>query len=684
MLLGLRTTLLLQLAIAKSISSNPKFWIIIAVDIVLLILSLYCAYSLRFEGNIVAIEQFSQFLGILPIMIFVKIPIFYFGGLYRGMWRYTSTEDLLNILKATLISSVVLVAIFLFINRFSGLSRSVFILDTIFTFLLICGHRISIRFFFNSSNISNRFKSERHQHIKKRLLLIGAGDAAEKILRELMTNQNLPYTPIALLDDDPQKTGLKIHGIPVIGLIEDLKEHVLFSRAEEILISIALVDGKEMKRLVKLCQAVKIPFKVIPGYGEILNGNISVKSIRDISYNDLLGREEVDLEQEKIGDYLTGKTVLITGAGGSIGSELCRQILRFSPGRLILFDSSEENLYNIEMELLHDYGINNTVTFLGKVQDISLLDMLFKQYRPSVVFHAAAYKHVPLVERNPWQAVENNVFGTQLLIEASIIYQVQRFVLVSTDKAVRPTNVMGASKRLTELLVQTYDSRTWDKSLSPAWQRVLPPEEFSTMFKNDFPVHNTMFMAVRFGNVIGSSGSVIPLFKRQIEKGGPVTVTHPEMTRYFMSIDEAAQLILQAGSMGQGREIFILKMGKPVKIDLMARELIRLAGKEPESEIEVIYTGLREGEKLYEELITVGEGIVNTSHDKIMVLRGNNLITCACLHEHLEKLRNGARLYSGQIIKEALQDIIPEYQPDGNSRSVAKNWKNRDVETAVE
>ncbi|TKB09912.1 nucleoside-diphosphate sugar epimerase/dehydratase [Desulforhopalus sp. IMCC35007] len=664
MLLALRTTLLLQLSIAKRISCNPKFWIILSVDIVFIILSLYCAYSLRFEGNLFALEQFSQFLGILPIMVCVKIPTFYFWGLYRGMWRYTSTEDLFNILKATFIATIILVAILLFINRFSGLSRSVFILDTIFTFLLICGHRVGIRFLFNTSYNTKDLLGEREPRAKKRLLLVGAGDAAEKILRELKTNHSLPYTPIALLDDDPQKTGLKIHGVPVVGLVEDLKEHALFTKAEEILISIASTNGKEMKRLVELCQGTKIPFKVIPVYGEILNGNISVRSIRDLSYNDLLGREEVDLEQDKIGDYLAGKTVLITGAGGSIGSELCRQILRFSPEQLVLFDSSEENLYNIQMELLHEKHITNAITILGKVQDLRLLNLVFCQYRPTVVFHAAAYKHVPLIERNPWQAVNNNIFATQLLIETSIVYRVERFVLVSTDKAVRPTNVMGASKRITELLMQAYDSKNWDGTFSSTWQEMGKDVESFPDLIRSAPNHDTRFMAVRFGNVIGSSGSVIPLFKRQIEHGGPVTVTHPEITRYFMSIDEAAQLILQTGAMGNGGEIFILKMGAPVKIDNMARDLIRLAGKEPDTEIEIKYTGLREGEKLYEELITVGEGIVDTHHKKIMVLQGNCFIACTELHNYLEDLANESRAHDSLGIKQLLKHIIPEYIPD--------------------
>jgi FlaA1/EpsC-like NDP-sugar epimerase len=373
----------------------------------------------------------------------------------------------------------------------------------------------------------------------------------------------------------------------------------------------------------------------------------------------------VRLDQKKIGGYLTGKTVLITGAGGSIGSELCRQALRFAPGLIILFDSSEENLYNVQMELRHEHDTIKTIAILGKVQDLRLLDSVFRQHRPSVVFHTAAYKHVPLVERNPWQAVYNNIFGTQLLMEASILHGVERFVLVSTDKAVRPTNVMGASKRVTELLMLAYSSHCWDGNFSPAWIRAqLETEQVMPGANPDPASHTTRFMGVRFGNVLGSSGSVIPLFKRQIEKGGPVTVTHPEVTRYFMSAEEAAQLILQSGSMGEGGEIFILKMGDPIKIDQMARELIKLTGREPDSEIEISYVGLRAGEKLYEELITEGEGIVDTQHEKIMVLRGEHEIQCNLLNDQLERLALHAKDLDSKGIKDTLKNIVPEYLPD--------------------
>jgi FlaA1/EpsC-like NDP-sugar epimerase len=397
--------------------------------------------------------------------------------------------------------------------------------------------------------------------------------------------------------------------------------------------------------VVALCRTSGVAFKTLPGMGEIIDNKVSIRSTREVSYKDLLGRPPVRLENDRIKVLIKGRTILVTGAGGSIGSELCRQILRFEPGLMLFMDSSEENLYRIEMEVLHDRGFKNYVTVLGKVQDRELLESVFEQYRPSMVFQAAAYKHVPLVEKNPWEAVYNNVFASHRLIQASIRYEVERFILVSTDKAVRPTNVMGASKRLTEMLMETH-------------------------CKNS----QTKFMAVRFGNVLGSSGSVIPLFRRQVEKGGPVTVTHPDITRYFMSIEEAAQLILQAASMGEGGEIFILEMGTPVLIDQMARDFIRLCGKEPDTEIEIKYVGLRPGEKLYEELITEGEGIVATSHQKIMVLKGRGE-DMKLLRPALDELKKYASLHDAQAIKDTLKRVIPEYTPQ-TTEAVLDRMKN--------
>jgi len=652
-----------QERLLRNLVRNPKFWIIFGVDSLLIVLAHYLAYAIRFE-SILHDQALRQFAALLPLILGVKLPSFYLFGLYRGMWRYTSLGDIVTILIATLFSSTLIILLLLFGSHFIGFSRSVFILDALFTFGFIACHRVSIRYFYQRQANGQSFASSEAVMEQKRLLLVGAGDAADRVLRELQDNNRLPYRAVGLVDDDPQKTGMKLHSVPVLGLIDDLDEHVRRARAQEILIATVVIDKVKMRRLVALCQRTQLPFKVLPTMGELIHGKVSIKTIRDISYKDLLGREEVRLEQERIGGYLTGKPVLITGAGGSIGSELCRQILRFNPGLIILFDSSEENLYNVQMELRHEHENIKTVAILGKVQDLRLLDSVFRQHRPSVVFHTAAYKHVPLVERNPWQAVYNNIFGTQLLMEASILHGVDRFVLVSTDKAVRPTNVMGASKRVTELLMLAYSKRCWDGNLSPAWERVWQDTGLDDQERPVPSAHITRFMGVRFGNVLGSSGSVIPLFKRQIEKGGPVTVTHPEVTRYFMSAEEAAQLILQSGSMGEGGEIFILKMGEPIKIDQMARELIKLTGREPESEIEIQYVGLRAGEKLYEELITEGEGIVDTHHEKIMVLRGDSTIHCQLLHNHLELLAQKSKELDSRGIKEALRQIVPEYVPD--------------------
>lgn len=629
-----------------------NFWLLLFSDVLLIILAYNIALYIRFiDSPQLSSSQVGLYKQLLIVVI--KIISFYSFGMYRGMWRYTSYSDILNILKGTCLASIATVTVFTFLYHFQGFSRSVFIIDAMVTFLLISGNRASIRFWFQKTE--QRRSLQRHQQRvkKKKLLLIGAGSAAEKILRELKENHIIPYRPVGLVDDDPQKTAGRVHGIPVVGLIENLPEHALRMEAEELLITIASATGSQMQRIVDICQLTKLPYKVLPGIGQLINGDVSLKSIRNISYADLLGREEVCLDTHLIGDYLENKVILITGAGGSIGSELCRQVLAFAPQLLLLFDAGEENLYSIQMELSNEYNFQSLVPILGKVQNKKLLNKVFQQYKPAVVFHAAAYKHVPLVENNPWEAVENNVLAAQYLIEASIINRVQRFVLVSTDKAVRPTNVMGASKRLTEMLMQAYSA----SANCPLYKE-------SKTKNNETMLHcHTVFMAVRFGNVLGSSGSVIPLFTRQIERGGPVSVTHPEINRYFMSIEEAAQLILQAGAMGEGGEIFLLKMGKPIKIVDMARQLIRLSGRIPDVEIEIKYIGLREGEKLYEELITDGEGIVETGHEKIMVLRGIQKD-----NDHLFKginlLLEKAGIQDSKGIKEIMQEIIPEYQPD--------------------
>ncbi|HKJ65960.1 MAG TPA: nucleoside-diphosphate sugar epimerase/dehydratase [Desulfopila sp.] len=654
-----------ELALFLSLSRNPKFWLILSTDIVLLVVAYYLAFAIRFADSIFGEQSFnylssSSILSLPLLLICVKIPIFYAVGLYRGMWRYTSYSDILNILKGTLYASAVVIVLILFINRFQGYSRSIFILDSLLTFVLITGHRVLIRYFYKNLEGPRQFFRRQLQSRKKNLLLVGAGSAADKVLREIQSNRNLPYHIVGLVDDDPHKTGLKIHGIPVVGLVEDIGQHAERTNTEEILITISAISSSDMQRIVALCQETALPFKILPGIDQLIDGKISIKAIRDISYADLLGREEVRLEQDIISDYLTDKIVLVTGAGGSIGSELCRQILRFCPRLLLLYDAGEENLYSIQTELQQELDFRNLVPILGKVQDQGLLELAFSTYKPSVVFHAAAYKHVPLVEINPWQAVHNNVFAAQLLIETAIIHGVQRFVLVSTDKAVRPTNVMGASKRLTELLMMAYGRAKWDGSFCPARTKL---RQSTAAVPSD---HTTIFMAVRFGNVLGSSGSVIPLFKRQIQRGGPVTVTHPDVTRYFMSIQEAGQLILQAGAMGKGGEIFLLKMGKPIKITQMARNLIKLAGKEPDTEIAIHYTGLRSGEKLYEELITEGEGIVQTGHEKIMVLQGDGK-NCSELSSALEQLLQKSKEHDAPGIKELLQQLIPEYTPDVSS-----------------
>lgn len=622
---------------------NPKFYFMILTDIVIFVLALSGAYLIRFEAlpETIPVQQvFHLLLWIVPL----KLAVFFFFDLYRGMWRYTSVRDFWALARACFVSTVLVMLIILATNRFMGYSRGVFLIDFLLTFILTGGVRMAIRSYF-ASRLSPEAITRIPDKIKMtRVLIIGAGAAGEKILREILDNYTLHYDVVGFIDDDLTKQGRSIHGVPVLGNVAYLQKVLQREEIQQILIAVPSASGDQIRRIVEACRKSNASYKILPGIGHLIDGSVSVKLLRDISYEDLLGRSPVQLDTEGIRNYLDGKTVLVSGCGGSIGSELCRQIVKYQPGKLILLDSSESNLFQIQMEMQNEYYYRHAEAVLGQVQDEVLMNSIFEKYKPVVVFHAAAYKHVPMIEKNPWQAVTNNIIGSRVLMETALRHQVDRFVVVSTDKAVRPTNVMGASKRVTELIMQCLQG------------------------------NHTRFMAVRFGNVVGSSGSVIPFFRRQIEQGGPVTVTHPEVNRFFMTIPEASQMILQAGAMGEGGEIFILRMGTPVKIADMARDLIRLSGKEPDVDIKIVFTGLREGEKLYEELITVGEDILPTGHKKVMVLRSSSHLNEAGylqearrrLYRDIDELAEIAARHDARGIKTKLKEMVPEFAPQEN------------------
>ena len=617
--------------------------VILGIDALLLAAVWYGAHLLRFNFDIPA-SNLSVMKKAFPLLIGVKIVTFYFFDLYRGMWRYTSITDLLNIIKAASVGSLLSIALISFGTRLAGFARSVFIIDWCLTILLISGFRLSVRLYFELISedkpwrivAGTLFWPLRQKHPDcKNLLIIGAGDCGEKIFREIRDNARLGYNVVGFLDDHPSKVGMKIHGVPVIGAIRDIEAAAKSVGADEALIAIPSANSQQMRRIVAYCKESGIKFKTIPGMGELINGKVTVNAIREVAYRDLLGREAVKLDEARIGAYLHGRSVVVTGAGGSIGSELCRQICRFQPETIMLYERAESPLYELELELKQNFGGIRILPLLGDIRDRRQLEKAFEASKPQAVFHAAAYKHVPMLELQPWKAIKNNILGTRNLIDMAQTFETERFVFVSTDKAVRPVNVMGSSKRVAEMLVQSH---------------------------NGSSVSGTRFMIVRFGNVVGSVGSVVPLFKKQIEKGGPVTVTHPEVTRYFMTIPESCQLILQAGAMGEGGEIFILDMGTPIKIDDMAHDLIRLSGFEPDVDIKIEYIGLRPGEKLHEELITEAEGIVSTNHEKIMVLRGAEC-NLAVVNGKIDELARLAYEQEAEMIKATLREIVPEYEP---------------------
>jgi len=623
------------------INITRNFLVTLFFDVVLLWLSFYLAHLIRFDFDppVWAMDKFKE---LVFFVLAGKLFFFYFFDLYKGLWRYTSIKDLMDIIKASTIASLCLIVFVLYKNRFEMVSRSVFIIDWCLTVMLVMGLRVFTRLCFENFTENIRIRDLftmlpamflRKSHKGRRMLIIGAGDCGEKICRQFRENPSVQSHVVGFLDDDAAKVGRKIHGVPVINTIEALDSVVSSMDIEDVIIAIPSATSERMRHIVDMCKNADVAFKTIPDMGELIDGRISISAIRDVEYRDLLGREPVRLDKKEIGGYLGKKCVLVTGAGGSIGTGLCRQICRFSPEKIVLLERAESPLYEIDLELKKNFAQVEVVPVLADIRDKTELALIFSRYCPEIVFHAAAYKHVPMLENHPWKAVENNICGTENLVAAARDSGCDRFVFVSTDKAVNPANVMGASKRVAELLVQKTEAAA---------------------------SRSTRFMTVRFGNVIGSVGSVIPLFKKQIREGGPVTVTHPDMIRYFMLIPEACQLILQAGAMGKGGEIFVLEMGEPVKIDAMARDLIRFSGFEPDKDIKIVYTGLRPGEKLYEELMTDLEGVIPTKHKKIRVL-SSHTGDVSLLTARLEDLKKAAENRDPQGVRKGLRQIVPEY-----------------------
>ncbi len=602
---------------------------IIVIDMILILISLYIALLLKFDFRVPPgyVDFFK--VSIVPVIALTLIFNMLFK-LYSNIWKYASVEELLSIVYSMTATNIVFIIYGYFIthtllkNQFFRFPLTVHIIFWILSVISLGG----IRFFFRILENSNISRSKSNK--KKNLLIIGAGDAAAILIKEIKNKSGLNYRIVGLIDDNEKKIGKRIHGIKILG---DRKKIIPISkiyRVDEIMLAMPSVDKITKSEILNICKQVTKSIKTMPGIYKIADEEIAINRMRDIDINDLLGRESIKLNSEHIDRYIKGKTILVTGGGGSIGSEIIRQITKFSPKKILILDIYENNAYDLEMEFNRNYPEINKQVIIASVRDRVRIDQVFAEHRPDVVFHAAAHKHVPLMEGNVADAVKNNIIGTYNVVKCAHKYMVDKFVLISTDKAVNPTNVMGATKRFCELIIQAINE-----------------------------VSDTDYVAVRFGNVLGSNGSVIPLFKKQIEKGGPVTVTHPEITRFFMTIQEAAQLVIQAGGLAEGGEIFVLDMGKPVKMVDLARDLITLSGYKPDVDIKIEYVGLRPGEKLYEELLIDEVALTSTEHNKIFVEKPKDA-TIDFIESAIEEFRNVDNMTKDEII-ELIQHKVPTY-----------------------
>jgi FlaA1/EpsC-like NDP-sugar epimerase len=604
--------------------SHYKRIFLLPLDFLFVGFSCLFAYLVRFDGHI-SEPHLSSFWVLLGASLVLKPLVFVLSGFYRRLWRYASIDDLIYIVRSVAIASALSCFVFLVFMHFQGYSRSVLLLDWVFLNVFIFSRSLIWRVLQERKGRASASKG-------KRVLIIGAGEAGRRLLQECRSNKDLQFNVVGFLDDDSAKVKASIHGVKVLGRIAEVGKQISSHSVEKVILAMPSTSSHELRQIARECLTYDVKVQTLPPMKEMLSGAIS-GHVRDIQLEDLLGRKPAVLQKGQISKYLAGKRVLITGAGGSIGSELCRQVSQFEPACLVLFDNAETPLFNVEREISKRFPDVPLRAIIGDVRDRDRVNAVFDEVLPEVVFHAAAYKHVPMMEHNPAEAVNNNVYGSKVLADTADTFGVQHFVMVSTDKAVNPTNVMGATKRTAEMYVQSLAKSS-----------------------------KTHFVTVRFGNVLGSNGSVIPTFKEQIANGGPVTVTDPEITRFFMTIPEASQLVLQAGSMGRGGEIFLLDMGEPVKIVKLAEDLIRLSGLKPHEDIMIEYTGLRPGEKLYEELLLAGEDVSATTHEMICVAKSETFDK-EVLTRQLETLFASAKAMELKKVVLLLQQIVPEFKP---------------------
>jgi len=599
------------------------------------------AYWLRFNLGEIPGLFLERSLLTLPLVMLIQGAVFWSFGLYRGVWRFASMPDLVRIGKGVLTgTALVFFALFAF-DRMHGVPRSVPVLYLVLQMFLLAGPRLIYRWLKD-----HRLALRDGQ----RVLIVGAGRAGEMLARDMLRDSHLSYIPVAFVDDKLRRRGSDVHGVQIRGATSDIPELADSLGVDLILLSIPSASTREMQRLVDLCEQAGKPFRTVPQLQNLMTGQVSINQVRPVSIEDLLGRNPVQLDWEGIRNALVDRVILVTGGGGSIGAELCRQIATSRPRRLLVADNSEYNLYRIEMELQGTHPHVEIDCRLLDVADVTAVSALFRREHPQVVFHAAAYKHVPLLERQMRAVVRNNVLGTEVVARAADEFKCEEFVLISTDKAVNPTNIMGATKRIAEILCQTLGAES-----------------------------QTRFETVRFGNVLGSAGSVVPLFRSQIERGGPVTVTHPEIERFFMTIPEACQLIMQAAAIGRGGEIFVLDMGEPVKISYLAEQMIRLSGKLPGEDIAIEYVGLRPGEKLFEELFYESEDLAETSHPKIRVARRGSPQAPDVFRAQLEKLSAATNACDDVALRAELRALLPEWMDGSDERNGPVRGKVRPI-----